>query len=273
MSWQNRDRLTDRMDDGIRRPNTRSKSCIILPSYNSGSTLKPTVSSVTAQWPFVWVIIDASTDGSGESITPFERPDGAFLRRIVLGVNAGKGGAVLEGLRAAADAGFSHALVMDADGQHDPASIERFMEASMADPGAMILGVPRFGPEAPIERVRGRRIGNWFTQLDTLWLGIEDSLFGFRVYPVSETLKIMQSIRTARRFDFDTEVAVRLVWAGVRPVNLTAPVSYPSDQHGGVTHFHYLRDNVLLIATHARLILGMVVRIPKLLRYRKAWKC
>jgi hypothetical protein len=83
----------------------------------------------------------------------------------------------------------------------------------------------------------------------------------------------LESIRTARRFDFDTEIAVRLVWAGVRPVNLPAPVRYPSRQQGGITHFHYLRDNTLLVWTHARLILGMIVRIPKLLRFRKEWKC
>ena len=122
----------------------------------------------------------------------------------------------------------------------------------------MVLGVPVFGPDAPPERVKGRRIGNWFANLETLWGGVHDSLFGFRVYPLKPAVRIMESIRTARRFDFDTELVVRLFWAGVRPINQPVPVHYPPRVAGGVTHFKYLRDNLLLAGTHTRLCLLML---------------
>ncbi len=87
----------------------------------------------------------------------------------------------------------------------------------------MLLGEPVFGPDAPAERVKGRRVGNWWTNLATLWGGLHDSLFGFRVYPIRESVEILESIRTARRFDFDTELAVRLYWRGVRRSTFPCP--------------------------------------------------
>lgn len=222
---------------------------------------------VAARWLPVWIVIDASTDGSERAVEALCR-ENPHVRCLVLKQNSGKGGAVLAGLRAAREEGFTHALVMDADGQHDVESVVPFLERSMREPETMILGEPIFGSDAPAERVKGRRVGNWWTNLATLWGGIHDSLFGFRVYPVRETIEILESIRTARRFDFDTEIAVRLYWRGVRPINLPTPVIYPPREVGGVTHFRYLRDNLLLVGTHTRLFLGMLIRLPRLLARR-----
>lgn len=252
---------------------SHTKHCVILPSYNSGAALPRTAKAVADLGYPVWIVIDASTDGSSEKAKSLADDQLDFLIKVIeLDVNCGKGGAVIAGMRAAHAAGFTHALVMDADGQHAVNSVVQFMECSAGAPDTMVLGVPVFGPEAPLERVKGRRVGNWFAHLETLWLGIEDSLFGFRIYPIAPSLEILESIRTARRFDFDTELAVRLVWAGVRPVNLPSPVFYPAVADGGVTHFHYVRDNLLLIWTHMRLIPGMVIRLPKLLRLRRQWQ-
>ncbi len=71
-----------------------------------------------------------------------------------------------------------------------------------------------------------------------------------------------------RRFDFDPETVVRLSWRGVKAVNIPAPVRYFGVEEGGVSHFNYLRDNVLLTWMHARLLLGFVVRLPLLLMRR-----
>jgi hypothetical protein len=129
----------------------------------------------------------------------------------------------------------------------------------------MVLGKPVFGPEAPALRVNGRKVSNGWANLETLWMGIGDSLYGFRVYPVAPLMKIMRANRFMRRFDFDPEAVVRLCWAGVRPVNLDAPVRYLSAEEGGVSHFKYLRDNTLLTWMHTRLFLGFVLRLPLLL--------
>ncbi len=245
-----------------------SPHLVLLPSYNSGEMLARVAGQVAELGVAVWVVIDASTDGSAAMLDPLLARHPA-MRRIVLEKNSGKGGAVLVGMKAAQAEGFTHALVMDADGQHSVDAVAPFLERSRQAPEAMILGVPIFGPDAPAERVKGRRVGNWWTNLATLWGGIDDSLFGFRVYPIRESVEILDAIRTARRFDFDTELAVRLYWRGVRPINIPVPVRYPAREAGGVTHFHYLRDNLLLVATHTRLFFGMLARLPRLLARRR----
>jgi len=212
--------------------------------------------------------VDGSTDGSTKRLQAMAAQD-AGLRVIVLPHNQGKGAAILHGLEQAAAAGFSHVLTMDSDGQHPPDRIPAFMVESSRQPTAMILGVPVFDASAPGLRVKGRRISNWWANLETLWAGIGDSLFGFRVYPVEALRQVMHQQSWMRHFDFDPEAVVRLVWRGVRPVNLPAPVCYYNAAEGGVSHFHYVRDNLLLTWMHTRLFFGFVLRLPVLL-YRRA---
>jgi hypothetical protein len=178
--------------------------------------------------------------------------------------NRGKGAAVLYGLIEAHRHGYTHALTMDSDGQHPAVRIGHFMAASAAAPGAMVLGRPVFDASAPALRVAGRKVSNWWTNLETLWTGIEDSLFGFRVYPIEPLLAVMQRQAWMRRFDFDVEAVVRLCWRGVHPINIPAEVKYFSAVDGGVSHFHYWRDNALLTWMHARLMLGFLLRLPQL---------
>ncbi len=158
------------------------KHLVLIPSFNSGAKLGETVRAARARWPDVWVVVDGSTDGSGEALRA-EAAGDPGVRVLALPENRGKDAAVLHGLREAAAAGFTHALTMDADGQHPAERIPAFMAASRADPEAMVLGLPVFGPEAPALRVRGRRVSNWWAGLETGWAGIGDSLCGFRVYP------------------------------------------------------------------------------------------
>jgi hypothetical protein len=157
---------------------------------------------------------------------------------------------------------------MDADGQHAAERIPAFMQMSAQQPEALVLGKPIFDATAPRLRVVGRRVSNWWANLETLWAGIGDSLFGMRVYPAAALLQLMESQRWMRRFDFDVEAAVRLVWGGARPVNLPAPVRYFRPEEGGVSHFNYLRDNALLSWMHTRLFFGFLLRLPLLLGRR-----
>ena len=244
---------------------------VIIPSYNAGSRLVETVREALACWQPVWVVMDGSTDGSAAALAKSGEPE-TGLRVLSLEQNSGKGAAVLHALLAASRKGFTHALVLDADGQHSAADISRFMQASQKNPDAMILGVPQFDADAPASRRHGRRVGNWWANLETLWGGIEDSLFGFRVYPIRESLRILQGTRGARRFDFDTELAVRLFWAGVPPINLSTPVRYFKPAEGGSSHFHYLRDNLLLIGRHTLLVLEMLPQLRRIWKLRQLEK-
>ena len=242
---------------------------VVIPSYNTGRRLTETVREARAQWNPVWVVIDGSTDGTADVARQLAATD-AGLRVWVLARNQGKGAAVLHGLRAAQAAGFTHALTMDADGQHPAAMIPAFMQASMQRREAMIIGRPVFDASAPLLRVRGRRISNWWTNLETLGAGVADSLYGFRVYPVASLIEVMSHQRWMRRFDFDTEAVVRLAWRGVKPINVDAPVRYLTAAEGGVSHFRYGRDNALLTWMHLRLMVEFTVRLPVLVWRRLA---
>src|SRR5450830_682617 len=240
---------------------------VIIPSYNPGPKVFETVRDARRYWNPVWVIVDGSTDGTAQGLQALAVDDPG-LRIVELTRNQGKGAAVLQGLQLAAEAGFTHALTMDSDGQHPADRIPAFMAASAAQPQAMVLGVPVFDASAPSLRVKGRQVSNWWANLETLWAGIGDSLFGFRVYPIGPLCQVMRRQPWMRRFDFDPEAVVRLCWRGVKPVNLDAPVRYYRKDEGGVSHFHYLRDNVLLTWMYTRLFAGFVLRLPVLLARR-----
>ena len=251
------------------RVNASKSHLVLIPSYNSGDKALETVRAARAQWDPVWVIVDGSTDGSAEKLSALARGDPG-LRVLLRERNGGEGAALLDGLTSARREGFTHALTMDADGQHPADRIRPFMAASSAAPEAMILGDPVFDASVPRIRLRGRRIANWCTNLETLWAGVHDTLFGFRVYPIAPLIEVMQRSRWMRRFDFDPEAVVRLTWRGVPLVNLPAPVQYFTAEEGGVSHFNYWRDNVLLTSMYLRLLPGFVVRLPMLIARRFA---
>ena len=240
---------------------------VLIPSYNPGSIVVETVRAARQYWNPVWVVVDGSTDESPALLQDMAQNDDG-LRILTLPRNNGKGAAVLHGLQQAKQLGYTHVLTMDSDGQHPATLIPTFMQASQEQPRAMVLGVPIFAADAPRARVYGRKISNFWAQFETLWHGIGDSLYGFRVYPIAPLMRIMQGQHWMRRFDFDPEAAVRMAWAGVPARNIQAPVRYIDTAQGGVSHFQYLRDNVLLTWMHLRLLAGFIWRLP-LLIYRK----
>ena len=249
---------------GAAAPAASTTHLVLIPSYDTGVQVYATVAAARVRWCPVWVVVDGSTDGTAEGLRERAAADPG-LRVMVLPHNQGKGAAVLHGLDEAARAGFTHVLTMDSDGQHPAELIGPFMAASAARPEVMVLGRPVFDASAPLLRLRGRRVSNGWTNLETLFVGIDDSLFGFRVYPLHALRAVMQGQRWMRRFDFDTEAVVRLAWRGVKPINIDAPVKYLAASEGGVSHFRYGRDNLLLTWMHSRLMVGFVLRLPLLL--------
>lgn len=240
---------------------------VLIPSYNPGSRVVETVAGALEKWAPVWVVVDGSTDESPAKLQQMARATDD-LKVLLRPRNQGKGAAVLHGIRIAEAEGFTHVLTMDSDGQHPAESIQAFMHLSMQHVNAMILGAPVFDSSAPSLRVKGRKISNWWANLETLWSGIDDSLFGFRVYPIAPLIAVMRRQLWMRRFDFDVEAVVRLCWRGVVPMSVAAPVRYFTPAQGGVSHFKYWRDNVLLTWMHLRLFLGFLVRSPLLLARR-----
>jgi len=243
---------------------------VLIPSFNPGPRLITTATAALEQWSPVWIVDDGSTDESVSAAQDLAARD-SRVRVIVRPHNGGKGAAVSTGVDAALRAGFTHVLTLDADGQHPVDHIPSFMAASIAHPDAVVLGRPVFGPEVPLERLHGRKLSVGLARLEILGAGIDDPLFGFRVYPAAALQHALARTRRARGFDFDPEVVVRMFWAGVPMLNQAAPCRYFTKGEGGVSHFNYLRDNLKLIWLHTRLLTQLLLwRWVLILRVRGA---
>jgi glycosyltransferase involved in cell wall biosynthesis len=238
---------------------TSTDHVVLIPSYNTGPRLFETIAAVRRCGLPVIAVIDGSSDGTGERLVRLAAGDPALFARV-LPDNRGKGAAILHGLRLARTHGFTHALTVDADGQHSTAHIGTLIELSLAHPDCMILGQPLFDASAPRIRIFGHRIANFCTNRLTPRGAIADSLFGFRVYPINPLIETFANTTGMRRFDFDSEAAIRLHWLGVHAINVVTPVRYFRRDEGGVSHFKYLRDNLLLTAMYCRLSVALLRR-------------
>lgn len=233
-----------------------------MPSYNTGvALLRRTVEEVLASTEIpLLVVIDGSDDGTPEWARGMAS-ECEKLRVFVKSKNEGKGAAVRSGLESVAGEGYTHVLVMDADGQHPADRIDDFFEVSQLHPEAMILGQPIFDEKVPKERLYGRKLSVWMVALEIAGSAIGDPLYGFRVYPVGPLLEVMSPQGRSNRYDFDPEVAVRLNWARVHAVKVDAKVRYLDQEEEGISHFHYLRDNFRFVCLHVRLLAEAPFRI------------
>lgn len=235
---------------------TSPRFCAVVPTYENPLTIRAVVERIRTRLPDVIVVDDASGPAGRDAVAALER-DG--LARVVRRErNGGKGAAVRDGLRAAHALGFTHAIQIDADGQHDLEDLPRFLAAAAGDPGALVLGCPVFDAGAPASRVRGRKISRFWTDVETGGRTIADPLCGFRVYPLDAAVR---AGARADRMGFDPEIAVRMVWLGSRVVNLPTRIRYLSAEEGGVSHFRMFRDNAEISWTHARLCAGALLRL------------
>ncbi len=232
----------------------------VIPVYNHGEAIGGVVARVR-DGGLRCVLVDDGSSAPCAAVldAPARSPDVMLVR---LPRNEGKGGAMMAGLRAAAAAGYTHALQIDADGQHDAGDIPAFLERARQSPLAVICGTPVYDESIPKVRYYGRYASHFWMWLCSLSFAIRDSMCGFRVYPLASVVPLLDSARLGRRMDFDPEVLVRLHWRGVEMVNVPTRVTYPPD---GVSHFRYGFDNVLIIAMYARLFFGMLLRAPLLL--------
>jgi glycosyltransferase involved in cell wall biosynthesis len=235
--------------------------CAVIPVYNHEHAVGRVVEAVRAAALPCVLVDDASSEACARELDRLASlgPDVSLVR---LPTNLGKGGAVTAGLRAARQLGFTHALQIDADGQHALADVPRFLAEAKAHPDEMVCGRPVFDAAMPKGRFYGRYLTHVFVWLNTLSLDIPDSMCGFRVYPLAPVLALLDSTRLGSRMDFDVEVLVRLHWRGQRMRWLDTRVSYPLD---GVSHFRMVWDNVLMVRLQLKLLLGMIVRLPLLL--------
>jgi glycosyltransferase involved in cell wall biosynthesis len=232
----------------------------VVPVFNHGGPIGGVVAALRAHGLPVLLVDDASEPGCAAVLDRLAQQPCVSLERLP--VNQGKGGAVLTGLKRAAQMGWTHALQIDADGQHDSRDVPAFAAAAAAQPQHLICGYPIYDDSVPRARLYGRYATHIWVWINTLSLAIRDSMCGFRIYPLAGTLPVIERQYIGRRMDFDTEIAVRLFWSGMGVSNVPTRVRYPED---GVSHFRVWRDNVLISVMHTRLFFGMLWRAPRLL--------
>lgn len=235
--------------------------CIIIPLYNHGSTLHRTLTGLQPYGVPV-IVVDDGSDQATQLTLQQVLKDFRQVRAVRLPQNQGKGAAVMRGFREAIASGYTHALQIDADGQHDLADIPDFLAWAQRYPDALLCGQPIYDASAPASRRYGRLITHVWVWIETLSFAIGDSMCGFRLYPLQPTVHLIDQTAIASRMAFDIEIVVHLYWLGLPILNLPTRVIYPE---GGISHFHLWRDNWRISCAHSRLVCGMLLRLPQLL--------
>lgn len=239
------------------------RPCVLVPCFDHADTIGAVVDALRAELPVI--VVD---DGSGaacaraiDQAVAQASGQGHPVHCVRLEENRGKGMAVIAGLRAAAEQGFSHALQVDADAQHDLGAVPRFVKLARNRPGALVLGVPEYDDNAPRSRVYGRYLTHVWVWINTPGFAIGDSMCGFRVYPVQPVLHVLDQARyaIAPRMGFDIEICLWCAWAGMGIVNAPVAVRYPVN---GRSHFRLWHDNLEITRMHARCFFGMLARLP-----------
>ncbi|WP_341503731.1 glycosyltransferase [Gallaecimonas sp. GXIMD4217] len=237
------------------------KPCLVVPNYNHGAAAEKSLPAL-AELGLPIFLVDDGSDAANAAL--LDELAGRFEQITLIRHqhNQGKGGAVMTGLRAAHEAGYSHGLQVDADGQHNLDDVPRFLAEAKARPQALIAGYPAYDDSVPKGRLYARYITHVWVWIETLSLTIKDSMCGFRVYPLAPCVALFDKVALGRRMDFDIEVMVRLYWQGVPIRQLETRVIYPED---GASHFRAFEDNVLISKMHTKLFFGMLWRLPRLL--------
>lgn len=237
--------------------------CFLIPCYNHGKTLTTVVNSLSVAYRYPVIVVDDASNLDTKNII-LQLGDGITL--VTLSENQGKGGAVIAGIKAAQERGFTHAIQIDADGQHDLASLTALIQESAIHPNALISGRPIYDQSVPKLRLYGRYINHFLVWVETLSFSVKDSMCGFRCYPVKQTTAVITKGNMGLRMDFDIEIMVKLYWDDCDVRFIKTRVNYPKD---GISHFDTFADNVKIFKMHTHLFVGMLLRTPKLLTRSK----
>ena len=222
---------------------------VIIPCRNHGLTVEKVLEGLEPLGLPVIVVDDGSDAVTREALDELAPrcPEMTLLRHEV---NRGKGAALTTGLHYAEKEGYTHALQVDADGQHDLADAPTLLESAKRDPNALWSARPLYDESVPKKRLIGRYVTHVWVWIETLSFEIVDSMCGYRVYPIASTLAILKTKHVGQFMDFDTEIMVRLYWKGLRVRFVPSRVIYPED---GYSNFRMWEDNVRISKMHTRL--------------------
>ena len=238
------------------------RPAIIIPVYDHEEAIGVTLQETLRYGCPVLLVDDGSSQKCREVLIALTEKHADAVSLLRLPHNGGKGAAVKAGFRTLLAEGYSHAIQIDADGQHDVSDLPTFLAVGASCPETLVTGYPKYDESVPRIRYYGRYLTHVWVWINTLSFAIRDTMCGFRVYPLRTVVDLLEQEKCGERMDFDTEILVRWLWQGKRIKNLPTQVRYPLD---GVSHFDVWRDNLLISAMHTRLFFGMLRRLPRIL--------
>lgn len=241
------------------------RPAVLIPVYDHEHAIGITLAEVLKQDIDVLLVDDGSADKCRDVLIELSAQNPERVMLLRLENNGGKGAAVKAGFKELLARNYTHAIQIDADGQHDAADLPEFIAAAMEGYVTLVIGYPKYDESVPKHRYYARYLTHVWVWINTLSFAVRDTMCGFRVYPLKSIIKLLEQEPCGDRMEFDTEIIVRWIWSGRRVRNVPTKVSYPLD---GVSHFDLWRDNVLISAMHARLFFGMLWRLPSLLNKR-----
>ena len=235
--------------------------CLAVPHYNHYQSFEVFLPKLKTL-DIACIVVDDGSDDEQSQKLELLLTNQANITLLKHGYNRGKGAAILTAANYARQAGHTHIIQIDADGQHNTDDVKKLIEHSELNPSKIVSGAPYFEDSAPKARVYGRKVTSFWVAIETLSFDIKDSLCGFRIYPLKEFEIVFDNYHIGKRMTFDTDILVKSHWEGINTDFIDTKVIYIENN---VSHFHYLRDNLLLIKLHTRLMLGMLIRIPKII--------
>lgn len=235
------------------------RACLVIPFYRHERAIRALLERLRPHGVPCFIVDDGSGGDASAEVAALAAREASWVRLIALPENRGKGAAVRAGCEAAFGAGFSHAVQIDADGQHDTDDLPKLLDIARRQPQAVVTGIPVYDASVPRHRFYGRYVTHVLVWLNTASFEIVDSMCGFRVYPLQAALALWAREPIGERMDFDTDIIVRLHWAGLRVVSVPTRVTYPTD---GISHYDLLRDNLRMAKLHLRHFGGLLRRAP-----------
>lgn len=234
----------------------------VIPVYNHGAALEGVVKNLVG-FNYPIIVVDDGNDEKNKSQIAQVAKNYPLVTVVTLPKNCGKGAAMKQGVRKAHEMGLTHILQIDSDGQHDAGRVAYFWQQSEAHPEAVICGYPEYDESAPKARKNGRKFANGWIHIVTLSKEIKDAMIGFRVYPVAPYMKLLnKGAWIDNRMGYDIDLLVHMSWIGVPVISESVKVCYPSD---GISNYRYVRDTARVSKTYAKLCLGLIPRLPKLI--------
>jgi len=238
------------------------KVALVIPVFNHGASIAGVIEAVRAavaglEIGEIIVVDDGCTDGTVEVL---EGIGGVTVLRHAR--NRGKGEALLTAFGYALQKGFTHAVTIDADGQHDAEDIPKLLASARLYPDDLIIGYRDMeraasAKEIPASSRKGRDISRFWLRVQT-GQDIPDSQCGLRVYPLGH---VMKGHYRFGRFDFETEVLARMAWGGVRVRSVPVTCIYfpPAKR---VSHFRPVKDTLRGVRVNVYLVMRRLLPLP-----------